>query len=185
MQVDDGLPAALGQKRGKADILQQSHEHHQQLLARDGEFQMVLGFGIGKGAAGQKHAAHKSTGSLIAAQQLEGDALRVKHGEVVIQVDAVGHVIHGDAVGQLPGGELFLPQGDGAGHGADALHQLGIVLGGPALPGQHLHFGHRKLAGKDHQPKGLLVGEVLAHGFIGKDLILGGGGKGGHGVILR
>jgi len=26
---------------------------------------------------------------------------------------------------------------------------------------------------------------VLAHGFIGKDLILGGGGKGGHGVILR
>ena len=100
---------------------------------------------------------------------------------MVIQVDAVGHVIHGDAVGQLPGGELFLPQGDGAGHGADTLHQLGIVLGGPALPGQHLHFGHRELAGKDHQPKGLLVGEVLAHGFIGKDLILGGGGKGGHG----
>ena len=35
--------------------------------------------------------------ALIAAQQLKGDALRVEHGEVVIQVDAVGHVIHGDA----------------------------------------------------------------------------------------
>ena len=34
-------------------------------------------------------------------------------------------------------------------HKRKYLHQLGIVLGGPALPGQHLHFGHRELAGKD------------------------------------
>ena len=185
VQVDDGLSPSLGQKGGEADILQKGDEHHQKLLTGDGEFQMIFYLRVGKGAAGKEHPAHKGACALIAAQQLKGDALRVEHGEVVVKVDAVGHVIDGDTVGQLPGGELFLPQRHGTGHRLDALHQLGIVLGGTALTGQHLHLLHRKLTGKDHQPEGLLVGEVLAHGFIGKDLILGGSGKGGHSGFLR
>ena len=183
MQVDDGLPAALRQQRLKADPLQQLHEHHQHLLPGNGKFQVVLGFGVRKGAAGKEYPAHKGAGPLVAAQQLKGNPLRVQHGKMVVQLDAVGHVIYRDPVGQLPGGELFLPQGDGAGQGPDALHQLGVVLRRPTFPGQHLHFGGGKLARKDHQSKGLLVAVMLPHRAVGKDLIFCRSSKGGHAVF--
>ena len=167
MQVNDGLPSPPGQKRSESDILQQGNEHHQKLLARDSEFQMILCFGIREGAAGKEYAAYKGSCPLITAQQLKGDALRVQHGKVIVQVDAVRHIVDSHTVGKLTGGKLFLPQGNSAAHRLDALHQLGIVLRGAALPGQHLHFGNRKFTGKNHQSKGLLVGKVLANRTVG------------------